>query len=262
MGRRRVNDVGHRDAGPMRRHCRRIVADRRLAGRRADRRRVPRTARARGRRQTAAADAASADVDHRRFPDVATRRADRRRQGQRSASATLLGRGRADPRRRRDGHDAVRERPPVRRSARGLEPDPARRHPAHPARLPRGRVADHHDQHVRWQPARGSGCTAMPTRVDELNRTAAILARAEVDAAGGTRARGRRHRAAAARSSQPLGTLDYDDRGRRLPRAGGLARRRRRRPHLDRDDVRSQRDQGRHRGRPPGLARASRSSPR
>ena len=90
-------------------------------------------------------------------------------------------------------------------------------------------------------------------RVDELNRTAAILLRAEVDAAGG-------HALVAGDIGpsgeivEPLGTLRLRRGGRHLPRAGRVARRRRRGPDLDRDDVRPQRDQGRHRGRPPGVA--------
>ena len=91
-------------------------------------------------------------------------------------------------------------------------------------------------------------------RVDELNRTAAILLRAEVDAAGGHAlvagdiGPSRRDRRAARDARLRRG-------GRHLPRAGRLAGRRRRRSHLDRDDVRPLRDQGCHRGRPPGFAR-------
>ena len=98
-------------------------------------------------------------------------------------------------------------------------------------------------------------------RVDELNRTAAILLRAEVNAAGGTALVAGRHRAQR-RDRRPARHARVRRGGRRLPRAGRVARRRRRRPHLDRDDVRPQRDQGRHRGRAAGGARASRSSPR
>ena len=42
--------------------------------------------------------------------------------------------------------------PPVRRSARGLERQQPRGRPADPPRLPRRRLADRHDEHVRRQP--------------------------------------------------------------------------------------------------------------
>ena len=94
----------------------------------------------------------------------------------------------------------------------------------------------------------------LSARVDELNRTAAILARAEVRAAGDTRARRRRHRPERRDRRAPRHAR-LRDRRRRLPRAGRVPRRRWRRPHLDRDDVRPQRDQGRHRRRAPGRSR-------
>ena len=63
------------------------------------------------------------------------------------------GGGPSDPGGRGDGHDALRGRPAVRRPARGLEPRPSRRRPPDPARLPRGRLADHPHEHVRREPA-------------------------------------------------------------------------------------------------------------
>ena len=85
----------------------------------------------------------------------------------------LLAEGGTDPRRRRDGHDAVRGRAPVRRPARGLERQPARGRPADPSRLPRRRLADRDDEHVRRQPppaaaprARRAGHRAEPDRGD------------------------------------------------------------------------------------------------
>ena len=90
-------------------------------------------------------------------------------------------------------------------------------------------------------------------RVAELNQTAAILLRNEVDAAGGD--------ALVAGDIGPSGADPRADRharlrrgGRHLRRAGGGPRGRWRRPHLDRDDVRPPRDQGRHRGRPARVA--------
>ena len=105
------------------------------------------------------------------------------------------------------------------------------------------------------------GLHGLSERVDELNRTAAILARAEVNAAGGNGAGRRRHRPE--RRDRPAARhARLRHRRRRLPRAGGVARRRRRRPDLDRDDVRPQRDQGRHRGCPARRRRGSPSSRR
>ena len=76
---------------------------------------------------------------------------------------------------------------------------------------------------------------------------------AEVDAAGGD--------ALVAGDIGPSGAIMAPTRharlrrgGRHLRGAGARAGRRRRRPHLDRDDVRPDRDHGRHRGRPARLA--------
>ena len=98
------------------------------------------------------------------------------------------------------------------------------------------------------------GLHGLSERVDELNRTAAILARAEVNAAGGTRSSPATS-GPAERSSQPLGTLDYEiavdvfrEQAASLA-AGGVDL------DLDRDDVRPQRDEGSDRGRPAGRAR-------
>ena len=93
-------------------------------------------------------------------------------------------------------------------------------------------------------------------RVDELNRTAAILLRAEVQAAGGT-ALVAGDIGPSGEIVAPLGTLDYDEAVDVFAEQAALAGGRRGRPHLDRDDVRPQRDQGRHRGRPPASRRAS-----
>ena len=140
----------------------------------------------------------------------------------------------------------------VRRPARGLEPVQARRHPADPPRLPRRRVADPHDQHVRWQPD-----AAQPARSPGPRRRAQPDRRDPPAQRGrcGRRRRARRRRHRAERGDPGP---DRDARlrrgGRHLRRAGGGARRRRRRPHLDRDDVRPDRDQGRDRGRPARLA--------
>ena len=162
-------------------------------------------------------------------------------------------RGRPDPRRRRDGHDAVRGRPPVRRPARDVERRPPRGRPADPPRLPRRRVADRDDEHVRRQPAPAAVARAGRARVG-----------AEPDggdpapSGGGRRgrpgARRRRHRP----DRRDHGAARDARRGRgrgRLRRAGRGADRRRRRPDLDRDDVASLGDRGGDQRRPAGLAR-------
>ena len=86
------------------------------------------------------------------------------------------------------------------------KPDVVRQHPS---RLPRRRVADPHDQHVRWQPD-----AAQPARppgpVAELNQTAAILLRSEVDAAGGD-ALVAGDIGPSGAILAPTGTLDYDE---------------------------------------------------
>ena len=128
----------------------------------------------------------------------------------------------------------------------------ARRHPADPPRLPRRRLADPHDQHVRRQPD-----AAQPARPPGSRRGAQPDRGDPGPQRGGRRRRrragGRRHR-----SERRDPRADRHARlrrgGRHLRRAGGGARGRRRRPHLDRDDVRPARDQGRHRGRPARLA--------
>ena len=101
------------------------------------------------------------------------------------------------------------------------------------------------------------GLHGLDRRVDELNRTAAILLRAEVDAAGG----GALVAGDIGPSGEivaPLGTLDYDEAVDVFAEqaaalvAGGVDL------DLDRDDVRPPGDQGRDRGRPPGRPRRSR----
>ena len=96
------------------------------------------------------------------------------------------------------------------------------------------------------------GLHRLEGRVAELNRTAAILLRGEVDAHGGE-ALVAGDIGPSGAIMAPTGTLDYDGGGRRLRRAGRGADRRRRRPHLDRDDVRPGRDRGRDRRRPARL---------
>ena len=90
-------------------------------------RRRTRTGDASTERSAAAARAAEplAAFDPAAFPDRETRLAIEG--GKASASFRDLLDGRPDHRRRRDGHDALRQRPPVRRSARGLEPRPTPR---------------------------------------------------------------------------------------------------------------------------------------
>ena len=105
------------------------------------------------------------------------------------------------------------------------------------------------------------GLHGLEERVDELNRTAAIL-----PAPRSTRPAAPRSSPAtsapAARSSRRSGRSTTTSAVDVFRGAGRLARRRRRRPDLDRDDVRPQRDQGGHRGRPAGRARHRRSSRR
>ena len=176
--------------------------------------------------------------------------------GRRRRERALARADRREPdghRRWRDGHDAVRQRPDVRRPARGLEPVQARRHPPDPPRLPRRRVADPHDQHVRWQPD-----AAQPARSPGPRRRAQPDRRdppAQRGRCGRWRRPGRRRHRAERGDPGPDRDARLRRGGRHLRRAGGRARRRRRRPHLDRDDVRPDRDQGRDRGRPPGVAR-------
>ena len=80
---------------------------------------------------------------------------------------------------------------------------------AHPPRLPRCGRAHPADQYVRRQslPTRALG---HEDRVDELNRTAAILLRAEVDAAGGD-ALVAGDIGPSGQIMAPLGTLEHDD---------------------------------------------------
>ena len=162
-------------------------------------------------------------------------------------------RARPDPRGRRDGHDAVRQRPAVRRSARDVEPRPSGDRPADPARLHRGRFADRPDQHVRRQPApapaarpAGSRRRAQPHGRDPPPQRGAGGRRS-----GAGRGRHRTQR----RDRRPARHARLRRGGRRVPRAGGVARRGRGRPDLDRDDVRPERDQGGDRGRPAGGSR-------
>ena len=140
----------------------------------------------------------------------------------------------------------------VRRPARGLEPVQAGRHPPDPPRLPRRRLADPHDQHVRRQPD-----AAQPARPPGPRR-GAQPDRGDPAAQRGRRRRRRRPRGRRHRSERRDPRADRHARlrrgGRHLRRAGGRAGGRRRRPHLDRDDVRPARDQGRHRGRPARVA--------
>ena len=158
--------------------------------------------------------------------------------------------------RRRDGHDAVRERPAVRRPARGLEPDPARGRPADPPRLSRGRLADPADQHVRRQPAAARPASASRTASPSSTRPPrSCSAPRSRRAGGGALVAGDIGPSGAIIA--PIGTLDYDEAVDIFAEQAAAAGRRRRRPHLDRDDVRPDRDQGRHRGRPPRVARAS-----
>ena len=190
----------------------------------------------------------AADVDHDAFPDQATRLAFDG--GAASAKfRALLDRGRADPRRRGDGHDAVRERPPVRRSARGLEPRPPRRRSGASSA-------------ATSRPGRGS-CSPTRSAATGSARAAAATTTASTSSTAPPRScSGPRSTPPAAtrsspatsgrpaRSSTPLGTLAYDEAVDIFREQAAVARRRRRRPHLDRDDVRPQRDQGGHRGRP------------
>ena len=223
--------------------------------------------RRRGAREAGADDAAArqrmspaATVDRAAFPDLAARLA----VDGGAASArfrALLAEGRPDPRRRRDGHDALRGRPPVRRPAGGLEPHPARRRAPDPARLSRGRLADPADQHLRRQPPaaraprpRGSRRRAEPDGGDPAPRRGRRRRRRG--------ARRRRHRPVRARSWRPLGTLDEDEAVDVFARAGGRADRGRRRPDLDRDDVRPRRDRGGDPRASGGPRPASRSSRR
>ena len=91
-------------------------------------------------------------------------------------------------------------------------------------------------------------------RVAEFNRTAAILLRAEVDAAGGS-ALVAGDIGPSGQIMAPLGTLEFDEAVDIVRRAGGGARGRRRRSHLDRDDVGPGRGPRRDRRRPAGGAR-------
>ena len=127
----------------------------------------------------------------------------------RPPAAAAPRRGRSDPGRRRDGHDAVRSGSPVRRSARGLEPRP----PDVVRRIHRGYL----DAGSRILLTNTFGGNRLrlalhghERRVDEFNRTAAILLRAEVDAAGGT-ALVAGDIGPTGEIMAPLGTLDEDD---------------------------------------------------
>ena len=177
----------------------------------------------------------------------------RRRRGRERALARADRRQPDGPGRWRDGHDALRQRSDVRRPARGLEPVQARRHPPDPSRLPRRRVADPHDQHVRWQPD-----AAQPARAPGPRRRAQPDRRdppAQRGRRGRWRCAGRRRHRPERRDPRPDRDARLRRGGRHLRRAGCRARGRWRRPHLDRDDVRPDRDQGRHRGRPARVAR-------
>ena len=164
------------------------------------------------------------DVDRAGLPGRRDPPLDRRRRREREVPRAAR-RRRPGLRRRRDGHDALRQRPAVRRSARGLEPRPPGRHPPDPARLHRRGLADPAHQHLRRQPGaaeaqrpRRLGRRAEPDRGDPAPRRGGRRGRA--------RARRRRHRAVrrdrrAARDAALRGG------GRHLPRAGRVAHRRR-----------------------------------
>ena len=151
---------------------------------------------------------AGADMRPRSLPRSRDASRDRRRRGECPLPGARR-RGRPDHRRRRDGDDALRQRPPVRRPTGDLEPGAPGRHPAHPARLPRGRFAILLTNTFGGNRARlrlsGHG-----DRVDDFNRTAAILLRAEVEAAGGN-ALVAGDIGPTGEIVEPLGTLAYDE---------------------------------------------------
>ena len=172
----------------------------------------------------------------------------------------LLAEGGADPGRRRDGHDALCVRAPVRRPARGMECQQLRSRPADPPRLPGRRLADRHDEHVRREPA-----AAAPPRAGQAGRRAQPDGGDPPPGRGrcGRRPRTRRRRHRADRRDHGAARDAGRGRGgRRLRGAGGGPDRRRGRPDLDRDDVPPVRDRGGDPRRPPGVGRRSRSSPR
>ena len=97
--------------------------------------------------------------------------------------------------------------------------------------------------------------------VKELNQMAAILLRAEVDAAGGN-ALVAGDIGPTGSIMVPIGPLEFDEAVDVFAEQAGGARGRWRRPDLDRDDVRPRGDPRGDRRRPPRRAARSRSSPR
>ena len=107
-------------------------------------------------------------------------------------------------------------------------------------RLPRCRLPDRHDQHVRGNRLR-LGLHRLESRVAEINQTAAVLLRGEVDARGGE-ALVAGDIGPSGAIMAPTGTLEYAKRSmfspNRPPRSFPAAP-----TYLGRDDVRPDRDQ-------------------